>query len=154
MTSAVMRLPISSLFLMLSSSIKLRYSGFFVLIIPLFVDIDYVLTLNFWRGPSNPLLFSFRFLRCCFGPRSRMRRRVQTWLSSQSTLTTWAIGKTEDNKRRATTFCCQSLAFLAALSDYLGWHHTVFSLFILQGPLFDNPAGESPRQREAASQVH
>lgn len=32
MTFAVMRLPISSLFLMLSSSIKLRYSGSFVII--------------------------------------------------------------------------------------------------------------------------
>lgn len=30
-------------------------------------------------------------------------------------------------------------------------HHTVF---VLQGPFFDYSARESPRQREAASQVH
>lgn len=47
-------------------------------------------------GQTNYLLvlFSFRFLKCYFGPRSRMRRRVRTWLSSQSTLTTWATGET------------------------------------------------------------
>lgn len=29
-----------------------------------------------------------------------------------------------------------------------------FILLIPQGPLFDNPAGESSRQREAASQIY
>lgn len=60
------------------------------------------------RGPeltSTLLLISLRFQKFCFGQRSRMRRKVQTWLNSQSTLTTWAIGKT----RHETPWSCDGI---------------------------------------------
>lgn len=98
--------------------------------------------LRLWADPPvKPCWFPPRSQRYCFGPRSRTKRRVQTWLSSQSTLTTWAIGEAKTSKHRVTI-----------ISPLLT--HYRFNLLILQGPLFDYPAGESARQREAASQVH
>jgi hypothetical protein len=54
---------------------------------------------QFWLCYSDLTLYLslflslLRFLRCCFGPRNRTRKRVPIWLSSQSTLTIWATGE-------------------------------------------------------------